>query len=106
MLSQLLLGVVLHSAVALTAPVSGDALGSQRGEGFQDPSVRILPMSDIPQPPASDPTRDGAGAPVPEPTTLLLVGSGLVGVATSSRRRRRAELEDAAAVATASAEAN
>ncbi len=31
---------------------------------------------------------DGVGAPVPEATTLLLVGSGLVGLAVSRRRRR------------------
>jgi hypothetical protein len=30
-----------------------------------------------------------AGAPVPEPTTMLLVGSGFVGVACTRRRRTR-----------------
>lgn len=34
------------------------------------------------------PPGSGGGAPVPEATTLLLVGSGLVGIAVSRRRRR------------------
>jgi hypothetical protein len=32
----------------------------------------------------------GGGGPIPEPSTLLLVGTGLVGVALTSRLRRRA----------------
>ncbi len=106
MLSLLLLGAALHGAAALTALAPADTLSPQRGEVLQDPTVRVVPMSEMPSPPQSDPARDGAGAPVPEPTTLLLVGTGLVGVATSSRRRRRAELEDAPAAVIASAEAN
>lgn len=39
-------------------------------------------------PPAGDDSTLGSG-PIPEPGTLLLVGTGLVGVALTSRRRRR-----------------
>ena len=35
----------------------------------------------------------GPGEPVPEPGTLLLVGSGLAGAAFVGRRRRRTQIE-------------
>jgi hypothetical protein len=37
------------------------------------------------------PTADGPGAPVPEPATMLLVGSGLAGMAAVRRRRAKSE---------------
>jgi hypothetical protein len=65
----------------------------------------VFPVADVASPqdkPASDAplgvvdggapggSEDSPGAPVPEPGTLFLVGSGLVGLAVSSRRWRRA----------------
>ncbi|MGE0142269.1 MAG: PEP-CTERM sorting domain-containing protein [Planctomycetota bacterium] len=47
----------------------------------QDPSRSATP----PAPPDSDP----AASAVPEPTSFLLVGVGLVGLAVSSRKWRR-----------------
>jgi hypothetical protein len=38
-------------------------------------------------------------APIPEPGTLMLVGTGLVGVALTARLRRRREAQRAAAKA-------
>jgi len=55
----------------------------------QDPGVaRGAPTANPPAAPQPGPRE--AGSAVPEPTTLFLVGAGLVGLAVSSRRWRKA----------------
>ena len=60
-----------HATSPIVPAASGDREGDTEGGAK-------------PQGPESD-----ASSPVPEPSTFLLVGTGLVGVALTSRRRRR-----------------
>lgn len=59
-----------------TSPIVAAAAGAR------EENAESVPAPQSPEPDAS--------SPVPEPSTFLLVGTGLIGVAlTSSRRRRR-----------------
>jgi hypothetical protein len=65
----------------------GKRLGfSSRHRGLDDDPPRITLE---PNPPIAFVNGGGSVTPNPEPTTLLLLGSGLAGVAFKFRRRRK-----------------
>lgn len=70
-------------------PGKGPGPGGGPGGGSADGDVRPDAPSAPKQPPTDGGGRGGGGAAVPEPGTILLVGTGLAGAALARRRRRK-----------------
>ncbi len=99
-----------HSASGSTTDNGGSTPTNETGTGQPDLVTRTITEPKLPEPPqvtnpggssggAYDPGdgTDGTGGgsgPVPEPSTLLLVGTGLLSI-TLLRRRRQADSERA-----------
>ena len=69
-----------------------DVAGSADMRSPQDRKATSVALrSEVPPQPSPPPQEPDSAQPVPEQSTLLLVGTGLVGVALTSRWRRRRE---------------
>ncbi|MCR9245741.1 MAG: PEP-CTERM sorting domain-containing protein [bacterium] len=63
--------------------------GSDSAAPAQDPTSRKAGEASAAAAPGNEPEEPDGAAPVPEPSALFLVGTGLLGVAVTARLRRR-----------------
>ena len=85
-------GLVLAMLLAGPAPASAVQATCAQVErnDICPPKIVVVPQSADARPKADAPNHeDSAAAPVPEPSALFLVGTGLVGLALTKRWRRR-----------------